>query len=392
MVSINNSFIFSRLPQVFFGVGSFNQLSKLINTEKGNILLVTGQNSFDKGNLKFRTETLLNKINCKYYRYQIKGEPSPSDIDQAVSGFKVNNISTLLAIGGGSVLDAGKAIAAMFCEEGSVKDYLEGVGTMSPSGNRIRLIAVPTTAGTGSEATKNAVISEFGKNGFKKSLRHENYIPDVAIIDPELVKECPPEITGASGMDAFSQLMESYLSTKSNPMTDALALSGLERVARSLKEAFFNGNNIDARTDISYAALISGITLANAGLGLVHGFAQPLGSLFPIPHGIVCGSMMPAVNKITVARLKNESVRHFAFQKYALIGRLFTDRIQDDNYYIELLIDIIQEYKHIFKIPGLSKFGVLQTDFQDIIDRTENKNHPIIIDSNDLNKILELSL
>ena len=211
-------------------------------------------------------------------------------------------------------MDAGKAIAAMLPLHEPVKNYLEGVGTRSHPGVKLPFIAVPTTAGTGSEAAKNAVLSETGEKGYKRSLRHNNFVPNVAVIDPILTLSCPPATTAASGMDAFTQLLESYLSTAGNPITDALAYEGLRQVSGNLLHAFRSGDDLNARIGMALAAFLSGLTLTNAGLGLVHGFAASIGGYFPIAHGVICSSMMPAVNRVTVRRLRSLDHIHNSFK------------------------------------------------------------------------------
>ncbi len=390
MVDQFSVFSFAKIPQIVFGEGTVSLLGRHTSLLGKNVLLVTGGESFENTSVQSNIEKSLSEADLDFTRYSIKGEPSPEDVDSAVSAFRSQNIEVVVAVGGGSVMDAGKAISAMLKERGSVKDYLEGVGTKEPSGIKIPFIAIPTTAGTGSEATKNAVISEQGNRGFKKSLRHDNYVPDLALVDPGLTIECPPEITAASGMDAFTQLMESYLSTKANAMTDALAYSGIGCIANSLMKAYNNGNDHGARTKMSYAALISGITLSNAGLGVVHGFAQPLGSLFPIPHGVVCGGLMGIVNTITVQKLRKSDPQSLFLRKYAQIGRKFTETEgKEDDYYIDLLLNIMNQYIEKMNIPHLSNFGVEEKDFNTIITATGMKNHPVILIKEELYQILK---
>jgi alcohol dehydrogenase class IV len=279
-----NPFQFSRLPQIYFGAGKFSELPSLINGYGGSLLLVSGKDSFSGSKYFNELFSSLERNGIRSSVITISGEPSVEDIDSAVSKFRNQKTDAVVAIGGGSVIDAGKAISAMLGTRESVLEFLEGVGIKTHSGVKVPFIAVPTTSGTGSEATKNAVISRVGKEGFKRSLRHDNFVPDVALVDPELTVSCSPEITAASGMDCFTQLTEAYFSTKSNPFTDALALEGIKSIKTSLKESYINGGNIEARTGMSFAALTSGICLANAGLGAVHGFASSIGGMYNIPH------------------------------------------------------------------------------------------------------------
>jgi alcohol dehydrogenase class IV len=393
MVGSFQNFIFAKIPQIIFGIGFIDQLGKIAGCYGRKILLVTGSNSYDMTLIKKRVENTLSLQNLDYLRYPVSGEPSPLIIDEAVGLFKKEGIDAVVAVGGGSVMDAGKAISVMLVTEGNVKDYLEEVGTRQSSGQRLPLIAIPTTSGTGSEATKNAVISEFGDHGFKKSLRHDNYVPDCALIDPELTISCLPHITAASGMDAFTQLLESYLSTTSSTMTDALAISGLVRIARSLKNAYLHGDNLEARTDMSYAALISGITLSNAGLGVIHGFAQPLGSLFPVPHGVVCGTLMGVANRYTVSKLRLCESKTQYLEKYASVGRLFSDdQSMSKDYYIDLLLHTIEEYIEEFKIPRLSVYHIYEDNLDDIVAQTGIKNHPVAFYREELKEMVRSRL
>jgi len=299
------AFSLARTPHLHFGIGKISALPLAIKSFGPKVLLVTGARSFLASPYSAKIFDELHTNGFAIERYVVDREPTPVLIDSAVKKYTVFAPDAVVAIGGGSVLDAGKAISAMLPLGEPVKDYLEGVGSKpTHPGLKVPFIAIPTTSGTGSEATKNAVISEIGVQGYKKSLRHNNFVPDVAILDPSLTFNCPPSVTAASGMDAFTQLLESYLSTASNPITDALAVEGLSLISSSLIKAYQDGSNANARAGMSLASYLSGITLANAGLGLVHGFASSIGGLFSIPHGVICSSLMPAANKITVRKLR----------------------------------------------------------------------------------------
>ena len=244
----------------------------------------------------------------------------------------------VVGIGGGSVLDTAKAVAGLLIPGNSVMDHLEGVGPELPyRGPSVPFVAVPTTAGTGSEATKNAVLSVRGAGGFKKSFRDEALVARVAIVDPDLLAACPPELIAGNGMDALTQLLESYVSTKANPFTDALALSGLaaardgllawfEEVAAARGAAGPGSVAAVAREQMAYAALCSGICLAQAGLGAVHGLASPLGAQYPIPHGAACGATLVAATRVNIAALEARDPGNRALSRYAAAGRLFTGR------------------------------------------------------------------
>jgi alcohol dehydrogenase class IV len=387
---MKNVYHISNTPELYMGCGSVQNLSALATRFQGPVLIISGGSTLK--NIPF-LQSFIEEFKSKS-RFagcvKITREPSPDDVDEAVGIYRSADIGCIIAMGGGSVMDAGKAISAMLMAKGSVKDYLEGVGTKAPDGRKVPFIAVPTTAGTGSEATQNAVISRQGPEGFKKSLRHMNYVPDVAVVDPELTVSCPPQTTAASGMDAFTQLMESYVSTRANPFTDALALDAMGRVYRSLEDAFRSGHNLEARSELAYAAYVSGITLANAGLGVIHGFAQPLGSLYGIPHGVVCGTLMGAANRITVEKLKEKGPSNRGTtRKYVEIGKLFAGTGgKSDAYYSDFCITEIERLTHELQLPLLSRYGVKEAHFGDIIAQTSLKYHPVQLDENDLGTIL----
>jgi alcohol dehydrogenase class IV len=383
-------FNFAAAPHLHFGAGKHKVLPDLVRSFGSNILLITGANSFQSS---IRGQQLIDQLQASgsVANHIIDNEPTPSMIDDASKKNRGKNINVVIAVGGGSVLDAGKAISAMLTVDEPVKTFLEGVGTKSHPGSRIPFIALPTTAGTGSEATKNAVLSEVGEQGYKKSLRHNKFIPDVAIVDPELSLTCSPSVTASSGMDAFTQLLESYLSTAANPMTDALALEGLKQISTSLLNAYRDGSNLEARTGMSLAAYLSGVTLANAGLGLVHGFASSVGGFFDIPHGLICSSLMSATNEITVRKLRARGAEDKTLSKYAVVGKLFSGLSNKPNeYYVDHLLSHIQEMADEMQIPKLSKF-VPSADHARIAAVTENKNNPIPLNYDEILEVLSLA-
>lgn len=391
-----NPFKLAATPQIIFGSGKIKLLPKLIEnyarlpvSQGKSVLLVTGNSSFVQSENWDMMHVQFESAKIKWKHFIIGKEPTPEIIDACVTNFSNQEIGVVVAIGGGSVMDAGKAISAMLKEEGSVKNYLEGVGNKNPSGNKVPFIAIPTTSGTGSEATKNAVISEIGNEGFKKSLRHDNYVPDIALLDPVLTLNCPKSITAQSGMDAFTQLLESYLSTNSNPMTDSLAVDGIRKIRDGLKSAVMDGSDLKAREKMAYASMLSGITLANAGLGTVHGFASSIGGFFDVPHGLVCARMMSPVNRLTVDKLRIKEPGGHGLYKYARIGKLFSaDKNSSDDLYIDLLLEIIEKWTEEFEIKKLSEFGVQESDFARIISMTGNKYNPIDLDAGELEEAL----
>lgn len=273
------NFSIARLPHIEFGAGSLKKVPDIIGSYGSYILLVTGARSFTNTS---HWQPLIDQLKQRAIRWQhctIAEEPSPALIDDLVKTYSNETFNAVVAIGGGSALDAAKAIAGLLKVKRSVMDFLEGVGPELPyQGPAIPFIAVPTTAGTGSEATKNAVLSVQGKQGFKKSFRHDKLVAEYAIVDPDLLSSCPPSVIAANGMDAITQLLESYVSLKSNVFTDALAISGLQAARDALIPLYRqDGELAQHREKMAYAALLSGITLAQVGLGSVHGLASPLG-------------------------------------------------------------------------------------------------------------------
>lgn len=382
-------FQFSRLPKINFGAGKITELASIINRYGTQIIIVTGRRSFLDTESSEKLFHDLDRKGIEYRIISVHGEPSPELIDNTVRSLTNEKIDLVVGIGGGSVLDAGKAISAMMYRPESVVDFLEGVGTSEHPGTKLPFIAVPTTSGTGSEATKNAVISVVGTGGFKRSLRHDNFVPEIALVDPQLTLKCPQDITAASGMDCFTQLTEAFLSNRSNEYTDALALEGIKSIKVSLLCSYKDGEDIEARTGMSFAALTSGICLANAGLGVVHGFASSIGGLFDIPHGLICGTLMAAANEVNVRELRKKSPDQSALKKYALLGELFTDELgKTDSYYIDGFIQFLYKLTGDLNLPGLKKSGLDEKDLDLICRNTEIKNNPVKLDEKDLKEIL----
>ena len=363
-----SEFHFSSTPHIHFGAGERSKLTELITSYGKKVVFVTGANAFDSSD---RCQHLWQELdrNFDIRRVKVSGEPSPQLVDEAVAEHHGFSADCVVALGGGSAVDAGKAIAGLLPGGGSVMEFLEGVGKgREYSGPSTPFIAVPTTAGTGGETSKNAVLSVVGEQGFKKSFRHETLVARHIILDPELTIACPAELTAACGMDALTQLLESYVSTAASPMSDSLAINGLERVRDSLLIAVEHGEDIEARADMLYAASLSGLTLANAGLGSVHGLASPLGAYFPIPHGVVCGTLLFEATQANIVAMYDRAPDHPSLEKYADVGRLLTGQGSLDSFAArEALLGILQAWSGRLKMPRLSQFGVGEEHIERVV-------------------------
>ena len=387
-------FSIARLPRIEFGAGAVRQLPDLAARHGRRALLVTGAQSFEASSY---APALLDGLRARGLSFEIvriAGEPSPELVDEAVRNFRADDFVVVIGIGGGSALDAAKAIAGLLKPGNSVMDHLEGVGPELPyRGPATPFIAVPTTAGTGSEATKNAVLSRQGPDGFKKSFRDDALVAEVAIVDPDLLAGCPPALIAANGMDALTQLLESYVSSKSNPFTDALALSGLRAVRDGLLAWYQGGASAaEARANMAYASLLSGICLAQAGLGSVHGLASPLGALFPIPHGVVCGTLVAAATRVNIAAMQSREPDNAALGKYAEVGRLLSGshgKSAAENR--DHLVDVLQDWTRRLALPSLSALGVAATDVHRIVAGSRGssmKTNPIVLTDGELHGLV----
>ena len=383
------------LPSIYFGAGRFSRLAELAGSFGKNILVVTGACALQRsGRLSELMESLKNGGMCPCH-LAVDREPSPELVDGAVSEYRALAIDVVLAVGGGSVLDAGKAISAMLRYDLPVERFIEGQeGFIAHDGRKVPFIAVPTTSGTGSEVTNNAVISRIGSNGFKRSLRHPAFVPDIALIDPELMVTVSPELTAASGMDACTQLLEAFTSPFATPYTDAITCSGLERFSRSFFSACTVCSGDSAvRGDVAYAALMSGIALANAGLGIVHGFASSVGGLIDIPHGTLCASLLAEATRENIVQLRAIDGSHPALQKYARAGAILSGVADKDVHAgCERLVETFEEWQESLSFPRLRSYGLTLEDLDGIVTATRSKSNAVALDHAAMKRILSKRL
>ena len=385
-----DKFIISPIPELIFGSGTLVKLPDQIEKNNyQNIVIITGGNSFVSSFAWEKLKRSLDASGVKFVHYKSSGETHPDTVDNIIFDLKLTSVDAVIAIGGGTVMDTGKAVSAMLCMPGSIVDYLEGVGTKEPVGRRKPLICVPTTSGTGSEATKNAVITKIGKDGFKKSLRHKAYIPDTVIIDPELIVTCPKHISMATGIDAVTQLLESYVSTQSSPFTDMSSFYGLQLAGKSLPLLAEDGSNIEARSQMAYAAYLSGISLANAGLGVIHGAASVLGSIRAIPHGVVCGTLLGTVTERIISKLKKDDLSSKYLLKFAAAGTALTGMdLGSSVKNIDLLLKTLNYWVQDFNIAKFSEYGFTKNDLEYAAKTIGLKNTPVKLNFKDIYSIL----
>ncbi len=384
-----DGFRFSANKRLRFGAGILRELPGLIAEYGERALLITGS-SF-AGTAPYQDlKDALDDRKVAFVHETWRGEPTPDGVDEIVRAYRKAHPDVVVAVGGGSVLDIGKAVSAMLKHKKPVKTYLEGVGTKKPRGHKVPFIAVPTTAGTGSEATMNAVLSEPGPEGFKKSLRHEAFIPDEAVVDPTLTLNCPPEITAASGMDAFCQLLESWFSTEASPLTDALCWTGLTMFTDAFPDVCGpESSHLAKRGQVAFAAYLSGLTLANAGLGTVHGLAGVLGGRRDIPHGTACATLLEPVVSLTFGRLVENDPLNRALWKGAELGRhIARDPALPDDRARDYLVQTLADWTDQLAIPRLSAYGFVRRDLDGLAAAGGNKNNPWPLSAEDRLQVL----
>jgi alcohol dehydrogenase class IV len=390
------SFSIARLPRIEFGPGVFSRVPDILARYGNGVMLVTGSRSFPSTPQWDDLITILEQRDFAWYHVRVDGEPSPQLIDSMVAEYAGTGIDVVLGVGGGSALDAAKAIAGLLRVQLSVMDYLEGVGPeLSYEGPAVPLVAVPTTAGTGSEATKNAVLSVQGRAGFKKSFRDDRLVAEYAVVDPELLATCPQRVIAANGMDALTQLLESFVSLRANVFTNALVVSGLRAVRDGLLP-WYEGESPDiaaARAHMAYAALLSGITLAQCGLGSVHGLASPLGAYYPIPHGVVCGTLVATCTAVNIDALRERAPDSVALDRYAeaaaiLCGQSFSSR----EAAWRALVNLLAEWTQRLDLPRLSDYGLDTDGLDQVVAHSRGSSmqtNPVVLNDAEIKTCLQ---
>lgn len=393
--SIPALFSIARLPRIEFGAGAVSRLPSIVRGYGRQVLLVTGARSFREGPHWERLAHGLVAQGINWQHCRVEGEPTPELVDATVQQYAGEGIECVLGIGGGSALDAAKAIAGLLRVRRPVTDYLEGVGPeLKYEGPAVPFVAVPTTAGTGSEATKNAVLSRSGQDGFKKSFRDDGLVAEYAVVDPDLLAGCPPAVIAANGMDALTQLLESYVSLRANPVTDALALSGLAAVRDGLLPWYETGARAsEAQARMAYGALLSGITLAQTGLGSVHGLASPLGAYYPIPHGVVCGTLVAAATAVNLEAMRTRAPDNRALGRYAEAAEvLLNHRFDRREEAWDALFALLTDWTDRLDLPRLRSYGLDPAGFDHVVANARGssmKTNPIVLSDAEIRGILE---
>jgi alcohol dehydrogenase class IV len=382
-------FEFATATRIIFGPGKLRTAGPTIKSSGRRPLVVTGT-SIQRAEPLLK---ILHENNVDGVTFPVSGEPKIQTVRDGIALATKENCDWVIGIGGGSVLDAGKAIAAMLTNEGDVLDYLEIIGRGKPlEKHPARFLAIPTTAGTGSEVTRNAVLAS-PEHRLKVSLRSPMMLPEIALVDPELTLDLPRALTASTGLDTLTQLIEPYVCSRANPMTDALCLEGIRRIARSFRSAVENGRDIKAREDMALASLFGGMALANAGLGAVHGFAGPIGGMFSAPHGEICAALLPDVIETNLRALRERDRESHAIRRYDNVARLLTGNTQATA---DSGIEWIRQLVKDFKIPRLAAHGIKPEHTREIVKNAMNassmKANPIALTEPELAEILQRAI
>jgi len=379
-------FEFATATRIIFGAGAISQLPAIAKSLGRRALVVTGRNPQ-------RAEKLIAGLGGGPKIFSVSGEPEIATVENGAALAKKENCDFVIAIGGGSVIDTGKAIAAMMANDGKLLDYLEIIGRgKSLTKPSAPFVAIPTTAGTGSEVTRNSVLAS-PEHKLKVSLRSPLMLPRVAIVDPELTYDLPPALAASTGLDALTQLIEPLVCTRANPMTDGLCVEGIQRAAWALRAAFENGRDAKAREAMAAASLFGGLALANAGLGAVHGFAGPMGGSFPAPHGAVCAALLPHVMAANLRALRERAGQSEALARYRRVAVLLTG---DSNATADAGVEWVRQLTTDLKIPPLRVYGVEEKHVADLVAKAANassmKANPIALAPEELSAALRAAL
>ena len=371
--------------RIVFGPGTVREVAPEARSMGRCVLLVTGRSMARAAAVAEDLDT----AGMGYVRFSVSGEPTIQTAREGTDLARSERCDVVVSVGGGSAVNAGKAIAALIGNGGDPLDYLEVIG----EGRKLErppvpFIAAPTTAGTGSEVTRNAVLGS-PEHRVKASLRSPLMLPDLAVVDPELTLEVPPAVTASTGLDALTQLIEPYVSARANAMTDLYCLEGIRRAARSLKRAYEDGSNAEARTDMAMASLMGGLSLANAGLGVVHGFAAPVGGMFPAPHGAVCAAILPHGMRANIQALHERGEDPEKLERYRTVARLLTG---NDRAHAEDCIEWAVRTCEELRIPMLKEYGLSLEDVPVVVEKASRassmKANPIKLTTEELAEVL----
>jgi alcohol dehydrogenase class IV len=379
-------FEFATAGRIFFGPGTLGDAGAMASGLGRCALIVCGSNSS-------RARPLLSRVEAaglKCCVFETPGEPTIGHITNGVNRAREFGCDIVIGFGGGSVIDSAKAIAGLATNAGDIFNYLEVIGKGKPlTLPGLTCIAIPTTAGTGAEVTRNAVLASPDRRE-KVSLRSPFLLPRVAIVDPELTYQLPPAWTAFTGLDALTQLIEPYVSIRANPITDAFCIEGISRAARSLQRAFDHGEDRAAREGMALASLLGGLALANSGLGAVHGFAAPIGGMFAAPHGAICAALLPHVMEINVRALRDRVTAGDALLRYDRVAALLTGKreagARDGINWVTELCDRLQ-------VPRLRTYGVTENDLALLVKKAAQassmKANPIVLTNEELTEVLQ---
>ena len=382
-------FEFATATRIVFGAGTLREAGTAAKAMGRRALLVTGRTAARAGALR----ELLAEEEIGTVGFAVSGEPTTEVAHLGTERAREAGCDLVIGFGGGSVVDTGKAIAALLTNGGDLLDYLEVIGKGQPLARPpLPYIAIPTTAGTGAEVTRNAVLAS-PEHNVKVSLRSPLMLPRLALVDPELTHSLPPEVTASTGLDALTQVMEPYVSKRANPMTDALCREGMRRAARSLRRAYQQGDDPAAREDMALTSLFGGLALANAGLGAVHGFAGPLGGMFHGAHGAICARLLPHVMAANVRALQQRLPQSPALRRYDEIARLLTG---NDGATADDGVAWVQELCQALQVPPLGSYGMTKADLPSVVEKSSAassmRGNPLELTSEEMREILERAL